>query len=279
MRRYLGWFAPGLACIAGCANMTGTPPATTPGIVAGGTATGGTLGGGTSGGGTGGTSTLKQLQVTPIFSSPAFNLTQSHIAWSVDGSRLVFSDVNQNLWVVDAVAGGQPTRLLGTNGAPLVTTSPGLLALPYSFQIVDPRIVPALNGTSGPAPTLPNGSTAAVAPNGLEVAYVTSSGTLEWQLFAGGQVHTVGAGSAPSWSANGSLLGFINSQNDYVLLDLANGTTTEFSLPASVGYPVLAPSGQAIAFPVTGSSGSGISIGVFTQAAASAPPTGGPAGP
>ncbi len=265
-----------LLSIGGCISPS-TPGINAPATVLGGaTTSGGTGTAGATAGSGAGTTTQGQLQITPLFFGAAYNFGQARIAWSLDGNRLAWVDNNQDLWTATVVAGAQPTRLLSSTGVPLVGTSPGVAALPFSFQIVDPRSVPALNGTSRQTPpVLPAGATAAVSPNGLFVAYVTSAGTLETQPVGGGTVTTIGSGHSPSWSADGRLLGFV-VQSDYVLLDTSTGASEVFPLPANAGYPVLAPNGRAIAFPVADQTGSGISIGVFTTTTTG--PTGGGAG-
>ena len=116
-----------------------------------------------------------------------------------------------------------------------------------------------MSGAAGVA-----GTTAAVSPRGSLIAYQTTDGQVAWQpLDAGGQITLAGPGRSPSWNADGTLLGYIDEQNQLNVLDIQTGDRELFPFPAGAGYPILAPNGRAVLFPVIEQAGAGISIATF----------------
>jgi len=98
---------------------------------------------------------------------------------------------------------------------------------------------------------------------GRRLAFVGGDGLVYWMLFGGDEAFRIAPGLHPSFSGDGSRLGFrSNNGFDYILLDLATGTSRVYVGGDGVAllHPVLSWAGDRIAFLTRDEAGLGLAV-------------------
>jgi hypothetical protein len=107
---------------------------------------------------------------------------------------------------------------------------------------------------------------AAISRDGTRIALATATGTIAHAPFSGGAPTVLGAGECPSYNQDGTRLGHLDETGgQYVLHNLAAGTSQRFTLPVPVYDPVLSWDGRQIAFRTAPDHGGELAVATLSE--------------